>query len=672
MRWSAADSIAACPAGDSLALAAHSAHPHPSRLRVSVEYFDNLCNPRAGIPPDSIWLEYATTTGNVVVNDKGVKVFADDTTDACGFARITVPSLSGCGQLTVYLYISGVSQGSQTITVRTTDTNADGRSTSADVAGLCDVNYDGLPNSGDLSVIVTHDQHWRRNALHGTLVRRTNLSHVDHGPGSIGGSTIFWSPSGRYLSYTKHEQTYGQCLVYLVASDPAFGNVPVQVTSSDSADYDPSWSPLNNEIAFDRADYRIIGKQIPWLGSTQRTITASGNPDDNGDVSPAISPNGRWVAFSRKNQVTQDYHIWKIPITGGTPTQVTFTSGVADWYPEWSPDGEWITFDREIGYPNEHNTYKAKANQTLPGDTAAIPVYRAPSGTNAATPGWSADGLIITAGLGTQSETVLDTRTHTLDPSLSPTKPILNYPDTAFAIASVHPVLSPRISPDGTRLVLASRQVWAARRNMNLPPAFNSVSSPFEGTRTIPDTAATMSFRFDPFEVSNVTVTATDPEGDALTYRANFLESWMTWNPVTRTLSGVPPSGSIGDIFYVKFWVTTPSGGTDSFIGVITVASTLGPAGLAPTANAQEEHGRPKLVDGQFSIESPTGSGLRASLSIFDLAGRRIALVTGESGTTLTWDGRDVRSGSPAAPGIYFYRMEAGSHRREGKLAVIR
>lgn len=140
VRWSAADSLAACPAGDSLALGSHSSlHPHPARLRVSIEYFDDACNPRVGVSPDSIWLEYLPGTGNVVVNDKGTKVFADDTTDACGSTRITIPSLSGCGQLSIYLYISGVYQGTKVLTIRTTDSNADGRRTNADVTGLCDV-----------------------------------------------------------------------------------------------------------------------------------------------------------------------------------------------------------------------------------------------------------------------------------------------------------------------------------------------------------------------------------------------------------------------------------------------------------------------------------------------------------------------------------------------------
>ena len=51
--WIPRDSLTACPAGDSVLAG------HPSRLRINVWYNDNDCNPKPGIPPDSI---YVTST----------------------------------------------------------------------------------------------------------------------------------------------------------------------------------------------------------------------------------------------------------------------------------------------------------------------------------------------------------------------------------------------------------------------------------------------------------------------------------------------------------------------------------------------------------------------------------------------------------------------------------
>src|SRR5262245_15070911 len=64
VRWSAADSIAACPAGDTLVFNHPAAHPHPSRLRIGVEYFDANCIPRVHVPPESIWATCFPASGN--------------------------------------------------------------------------------------------------------------------------------------------------------------------------------------------------------------------------------------------------------------------------------------------------------------------------------------------------------------------------------------------------------------------------------------------------------------------------------------------------------------------------------------------------------------------------------------------------------------------------------
>jgi Tol biopolymer transport system component len=196
------------------------------------------------------------------------------------------------------------------------------------------------------------------------------------------------------LAYTAHGPVNAACNVYIVPSDRSIGDQPKQFTwLPDTSDYDPSWSPLNTEIAFGRADFRIVRKGIPGLSAdtTEILVAASGSYDDHGDITPAISPNGQWVAFSRKDQVTFDYHIWKAPIGGGAATQLTFTPGLADQYPSWSHDGQWIAFDREIGFPAEYNSYKVKANQTQQQDTLTTAIYRSPAGTDGATPAFSPD-----------------------------------------------------------------------------------------------------------------------------------------------------------------------------------------------------------------------------------------------------------------------------------------
>src|SRR5262249_51811778 len=226
------------------------------------------------------------------------------------------------------------------------------------------------------------------------------------------------------------------------------------------------------EIAFDRDDRRILRKGIPGVASdtSLHLVVASGDQFVSGDATPGISPDGKWVAFSRRDGGPR--HIYKVPISGGTPTKLTSETDGVDFYPLWSSDGIWITFDRQIGASDQpHHVYKVKSN----GDSLQA-VFDPPSGKDAATPAFSPDNAIVLFGMGTHGSTVRDVNTRTLDP-LSSSKPaIQNFSDSTFSIVGPDPVLSPRLSPDGTRLALRSKQIWAVRRNMNLPPSITSVS----------------------------------------------------------------------------------------------------------------------------------------------------------------------------------------------------
>jgi WD40-like Beta Propeller Repeat len=670
--WGLKDSVSACPAGDTLLFSGNS---HPSRLRIGVHYEDASCNVRVGVPPESIWVTYSITSGNLKLNDEGEKVYAADSTDAGGNARITIPSFSGCGRVLVHLYVSGVSQGTKQAYVRTTDPNADGRTTTADLSSLCDVNYDGAVDNIDQTAVTDHDEHWHRNALHGTLVRRTNLCETcaEESPGTLGESEIFWSPDGKRLAFTVHTDPDSGCKVFLVRSDPLESSTLTQFTFPDSGlhDYDPSWSPLGDQIAFDRDDRRILRKGIPGVsGDTSLAlVTASGDINNPGDVTPAISPDGQWVAFSRRDGGPR--HVYKVRLGGGTPIQLTSEADGVDFYPQWSPDGQWITYDRQSGDQFQpHRVYKVSAN----GGTPTL-IFDPPPGKDAATPAYSPDGAIVLFGFGTHdtgSNPPVDVTTRTFDPSTASPHPIPNYDSSEFAIHGPDPVLSPRLSPDGTRLALHAKQIWAVRRNMSLPPSFTSTTSTTEGTRSITDSAAVMDYSFDPFLTNTITVLATDPEGDALTYGAQFLQPWMSWNASTRTLTGNPAAGTNLKTFFVRFSVTTPSGGMDSFIAriLVTVHGPGGPSAARPALVAPALDG-PNPTRGSFALATPHVKGATAVLMIFDLSGRRVAVIRGPAGSRLVWDGR-TPTGRLAPGGVYLYHLDVAGAGRDGKLVFLR
>jgi hypothetical protein len=323
-------------------------------------------------------------------------------------------------------------------------------------------------------------------------------------------------------------------------------------------------------------------------------------------------------------------------------------------------DGSALIFDRALA-DGTHHLYRVASD----GTEAPVVFYDAPSGKDAATPAYSPDSLIVLAGVGTHSSTVRDVITNTLDPGLSTKTRVSNYPDTSFAVEGLDPVLSPRLSPDGTRLAVRSRQLWAVRRNMSLPPQFTQV-----GTQGVADSTATVLINVKVGLQSSITVSASDPESDALTYAAYFLQAGMTFDAPARTLTWTPP-GPVGKTYVVKFLVTTASGGTDAILALLTTVSALGPSAARPAGEAYVAKAWPNPTHEGLTLTTPTRPGATVELTVFDLGGRRVATIRGPASGTVIWNGISA-DGRPAKGGLYLYRLEIGTERHEGKFALVR
>jgi Tol biopolymer transport system component len=767
--WSYGDQVTACPAGDSTFVAGH-----PSRLRIVVNYSNALGAPRNLVPPESIWVNLATTSGNVIVNDATVATIpadqwsmrADDSTRA-GAARITVPSLSGCGTLRATVWVSGVSQGTASVTVRGLDTNADGRVTSADVTGACDLDYNGFNDDGGR--ITAHDLHWHRNALFGSLLRVSSLCDTCS-PGtlnSIGDGDLSWSPDGGRLAFSSH-QTAGKCKLFYTSSVPGVGEMMRQFTfpsSPDSDDYDPSWSALGTEIVWDRHDRVIYRKGIPGLAADTSMIAIYGSSDPTTEV--AISPDGKTVAFI-EYPAGIEAHVYTVPITGGARRQITNVPGQVESRPKWSPSGDTLIFDRAVG--NRWDQYFVPINvDPIPPATL---FHSAVVSVGTSSPSYSPDGAIVTMGDGSPHIAyTFDARA--ADPAHRPG--IANFPD--FTYAGTYP----RYSPDGTRIGLLAfdprvpgavdPQLWAARRNMNLPPSIGTLAGV-----TVRDSMPVVDLTIPATQLTQFSFTASDPEGDSTIASAYFLNTGlgMSFTAATRTFSWIPPYSEIGHDFNVRFQVSTASGGTDYAIArihvtipvdlvlqnltiadtrlyeashsitagpAVTVASggdatfhaldTAGPgitladgfnavtgssfrayvggSAIGPTRAMPAGHpdvpvavadaptvspaapaampepaparlefaleaARPNPMRGTTSLAFVLPAPAQVRLVLFDLQGRQVrtfaatGLAAGRH--QFEWNGTDD-SGSRVAPGIYLYRLQAGSRIAQRKLVLV-
>src|SRR6266508_5793832 len=129
------------------------------------------------------------------------------------------------------LSVSGTASGSKTLVIRTTDRDGDGRVESTEGSPGCDLNYDGIVNSQDSLIAAPHVTDWKRNALHGTLVKRTNLCDTCAAgqANTMGSGDLSWSPSGRRIVFSIRDEQRN-CKIFHAAADPSGGNVPQEFT----------------------------------------------------------------------------------------------------------------------------------------------------------------------------------------------------------------------------------------------------------------------------------------------------------------------------------------------------------------------------------------------------------------------------------------------------------
>jgi TolB protein len=118
----------------------------------------------------------------------------------------------------------------------------------------------------------------------------------------------------------------------------ADGSNVQRLTDHPAVDRDPSWSPDGARIAF--VSERDGNREIYVMdadGSDQARLTDSPSDDDH----PDWGPDGRIVFASRRDA---SWEVYVMNPDGTGLTNLTNLPGLQDMYPAWSPDGQWIAF----------------------------------------------------------------------------------------------------------------------------------------------------------------------------------------------------------------------------------------------------------------------------------------------------------------------------------------
>jgi len=475
-----------------------------------------------------------------------------------------------------------------------------------------------------------------------------------------------WSPSGNEVAYV-HQISSSSQRIYRQHTDGS-GRAPLFVPPADIRIYNCEWSPRGDWVVYDRSPNLYTPFDI-WAYNVNTAEQRQLTSHTEMDAYPSFSPNGQKVAYwYYRNSTTWELRVVSID---GTGDALVVAPGYGPWGPvRWSADGA------SLLYVNNYGAYSVPA---AGGSVTAKPEY----------------GSI-----------------YSLDPARGNSRPLVEEYSTSIACNfSVPPSLSklalrdlalqrndypffrpdrlqiaPRYSFDGTKVVFGQALIGLG----DIDIFYGSLS----GNHAPVFTAGVSDMPLDACIQIQRTLVATDADGETITYQGVNLPSGaaiITGNKFRWT----PSAEQVGD-WYIVFRAKDPSGGVANVVTKYSVTNVNDYCNYPPCppnhpnclpARAREVGGGDTDAPTVFSLEQNEPNPFKGStaiqfavprvepirIEVFDLLGRRIrTLADGAFPVGLhsvQWDQRDDR-GNPARPGVYLYRMTAGTFRSQRKMLL--
>ena len=144
-----------------------------------------------------------------------------------------------------------------------------------------------------------------------------------------------WSPDGQKIAFVSNRD--GNHEIFVI---DAHGRNPVQLTRDPDFDADPNWSPDGLRIAF--VSERNGNKEIYVMDAEGKNVVRLTRHDWRDD-DPNWSPDGRKIAFMSDRGEFRNFEIYVMSANGKNPVRLTRSPG-SDVTPSWAPDGQKIVF----------------------------------------------------------------------------------------------------------------------------------------------------------------------------------------------------------------------------------------------------------------------------------------------------------------------------------------
>ena len=162
-------------------------------------------------------------------------------------------------------------------------------------------------------------------------------------PGTAGGLSPAWHPSGRYIAYDELANTGHQTIVVRELATGTTHRIATNYTLNIS----PAFSPDGNTLVFAAGDDGSDLFSASPFGGTPPVRLMPSRGFSN--ASPSFSPDGKQIAFTSNRLGHAEVYI--MDADGTNPDLLTTTAFGDQMYrsdPDWSPDGRRVAFQSQV------------------------------------------------------------------------------------------------------------------------------------------------------------------------------------------------------------------------------------------------------------------------------------------------------------------------------------